>query len=115
MGLLSGVMLFGLAAFLVGPQLDGTEQSTMYSALRIVFAIVALGCLFAMKVLQRKMSEVSGETAAKLTIAGWALGEATGFLGAIILLMTGVLWPFLIGVGIMLASFVLFPVSEPTI
>ena len=47
--LLSGVLIFGIVAFVIGPQVDGEQQAEIYSVLRIAFAGVAIGCLMAMK------------------------------------------------------------------
>ena len=108
--LLSGVLLFGLAAFTVGPQLQGSDSDDLFSVLRLAFAGLAIGSLAILKYLQPKVAASEHDAALKLTIVAWAIAEGAAFLGAIILLMTGVAWPYIAGVGIMLTSFVLFPV-----
>ena len=108
--LLSGVLLFGLAAFTIGPQMQDADASNLFGVMRLVFAGMAIAVLLGLKVMQAKVAAADQSSAATLTLVAWALAEGTALLGAIILLLTGVIWPFLAGVGVMLASFVLFPI-----
>ena len=110
LALLSGVVVFAIVAFTMSPDLGVEGSEDLAGVLRLAFAVLAIFSLLAMRFIRAKVPTASANQAVSFTIAGWALGEATALFGAIILLLTGLMWPVLLGVGIMLLAFLMFPI-----
>lgn len=110
LALSSGVFLFAVIAFFMSPNMVTEDSADLYPTLRIAFAGMAILSLLAMNILKRAVNSSSGSRRAGLTLAGWALGEGSALFGIVILLITGVSWPTLLGVGIMLVAFMMFPI-----
>lgn len=112
MAFLGGVVLFGaVVTYLVSrdppssPEIAGPLQ--MMNVVLVVAA--ALGILY----VQRRRAAVQDPAArTPLTIAGWALGEATAMFGGVHYLLVGSPIPYLVGLGMMLAAFAMVPVRE---
>lgn len=112
LALSSGVILFAVIAFFMSPSMAPEEASELYPVLRIAFAGLAILSLVAMNILKSAANSSSGTRRASLTLAGWALGEGSALFGIVILLLTGVSWPTLLGAGIMLVAFMMFPIPR---
>lgn len=113
MALLTGVVVFGgIVTYLVG-QNPPSPQADLRVALQWVnigFLILsAAGVL----VLQR-VHAAEREPARRQTwnIVAWALGEATAMFGGVHYLLVGSPAPYLVGLAMLVASFVLVPIRD---
>ena len=69
----------------------------------------AIGVLYFQR---RHTAERDPARRATFNIVAWAIGESTALFGAVHYLLVGSPLPYLVGLGMMLASFVLVPVRD---
>ncbi|HEX8393139.1 MAG TPA: hypothetical protein VF665_12415 [Longimicrobium sp.] len=114
MALLAGVLSFGgIITFLVsrdGPRGGGSDIGAALQWVNIAFLIVAAAGVL---VLQRKHA-AERDPAQRQTwnIIAWALGEMTAMFGGVHYLLVGSPAPYLVGLAMLVASFVLVPIRE---
>jgi F0F1-type ATP synthase membrane subunit c/vacuolar-type H+-ATPase subunit K len=114
MALLSGVVVFGaVVTYLVGQ--DGPRSTS--PEVRAPLQWVNIGLLIAsaagVLVLQR-IHAAERDPAKRQTwnIIAWALGEATAMFGGVHYLLVGSPAPYLVGLAMLVASFVLVPIRD---
>lgn len=113
LALLIGVVSFGAVAWFMHDSIASPDNDELSSLLSIVFFVVVVGSAAAMLFVRQRWTNASGpRERATLGIVGWALAEGAALLGAVALLLTGSVLPFVIGVVFMLASFSLFPIEN---
>ena len=111
-GFLGGVVVFGaVVTFLVGR--DGPLAPETAAVLQIMNIVIVVAAALGILYIQRKHAgEREPAAITSLTIAGWACGEVTAIFGAVHYLMVGSPIPYLVGLGMMLASFAMVPIRE---
>jgi hypothetical protein len=113
-GLLTGMLMFGAIAFLLTRQEGGgigdqeIAQPLQWTNIAIL-VLAALGLLF---IQRRHAAEPNPAKRTTLNIAGWAMGEATAMFGGVHYLLIGNPTPYLVGVGMMLVSFLVVPIRD---
>lgn len=111
--LLSGVLMFGGIAYYLTQQQGGglgPENADTLQVVNIVMLIAAaIGILF---VQRRHAAEKDPQKRTTLNITAWAMGEATALFGGVHFMLVGNPIPFLVGLVMMIASFVLVPIRE---
>ena len=110
--LLLPVVLFGaVVAFLVqrdGPGAPEAGQVLQYVNIAYLVAAAA-GVLYFQR---RHAAERDPSRRATLNVIAWALGESTALFGAVHYLLVGSAIPYLVGLAMLVASFVLVPVRN---
>lgn len=112
--LLTGVLMFGGIAFYLTRQRGGgigdTELAQTLQWVNIGFLVVAA---IGIMIMQRKhAAETDPARRSTLNIVAWAMGEATALFGGVHYLLMGDPMPYVVGLGLMLASFVVVPIRE---
>lgn len=112
--LLGGVVVMGAVAIyltkagVLQPLEEGALE-VLRTAFIALLGVVGIALLF----FWRKRSALArDEDPTTLNIIGWALGESTAVFGAVILFLSGDLSYYLIGIVLMLVSFVFFPIPS---
>ncbi len=112
MALLAGVVTFGAVVTYLHsqerPDVPAAAEALQY--VNIAFLVMAAaGVMY----LQKK-HEAERDPARRSTwnIIAWALGEATAMFGGVHYLLSGSPIPYLVGLAMLLASFVLVPIRE---
>ena len=110
--LLSGVLMFGAVAYFLTQQ-RGPTSPEMARPLQIANIAILVGVAVGLLVVQRAHAN-QREPARRTTlnILGWALGEAAALFGGVHFLLIGSPIPYLVGLAMMLASFVVVPIRE---
>jgi hypothetical protein len=83
-------------------------SSTGLRVAGIAVAVAAAVGIFVVRTMARRASDASRR--ARLSIVGWALGEGAALYGGVYYFLTGQLGGYMIGLMILLASFVFIPV-----
>ncbi len=112
--MLAGVVILGAVALYIskGGIVDPLAEDVL-AALRMAFIAVLAGTAIAMFFFRKQRLALGpDDDPTTLNIVGWAIGEATALFGAVILLLSGEITYFLVGVVMMLVSFVFFPVPH---
>lgn len=112
MALLAGVVVFGAVVTL---QVRDEPPRAPEMAQTLVYANIALLVCAAAGVMWIQRMHAAEPDAARrqtLNVVAWALGEATAMFGGVHYLLVGSPVPFLVGLGMLLASFVLVPIRE---
>ncbi|HEY0019858.1 MAG TPA: hypothetical protein VGC13_26395 [Longimicrobium sp.] len=112
MALLGPVILFGAyVAVTVSrnpPQAPELARPLLYVNLAYLVG-AALGLLYFQR---RHAAERDPARRTTFNIVAWAIGESTALFGAVHYLLVGSPIPYLVGLGMMLASFVLVPIRD---
>jgi hypothetical protein len=99
--LLTGMLILGGIAFVMTREKGGGISDQEMAQ--------PVGLLF----IQRKhAAETDPAKRTTLNIAGWAMGEATAMFGGVHYMLIGNPTPYLVGVGMMLVSFLVVPIRE---
>lgn len=110
--LLSGMLMFGAIVYLLisreGPR--GIESAQALQVVNIAFLIGAAAALLFIQ--RRHAAEPDPAKRSTLNIIAWAVGETTAMFGGVHYLLVGSPAPYVVGVMMMLASFVLVPIRE---
>ena len=112
MALLSGVVMFGaVVTYLLREGRPATPEAAQ--SLQYVNIAFLIGAAMGVMYLQRR-HEAEQDPARRSTwnIIAWALGEATAMFGGVHYLLSGSPIPYLVGLAMLLASFVLVPIKE---
>lgn len=111
--LLTGVLLFGGIAYYLTRQRGGglgTESAGALQAANIGLLVVAAVAI--MVVQRRHAAEADPARRSTLNILAWALGEAVALMGGVHFLLVGNPVPYLVGLMMMIASFIVVPIRE---
>lgn len=112
MALLGPVILFG-AFVAVNVSREPPRAPEMGRSLVLVNLAFLVGAALAIMYFQRRhAAEQDPARRSTFNIIAWAIGEATAMFGAVHYLLVGSPIPYLVGLGTMLASFVLVPVRD---
>jgi hypothetical protein len=109
---LAGVLIFGGIVFYLTSQEGGSAPETadaLQMANIVLLVLAAIGILF---IQRRHAAEPDPARRSTLNIAGWAMGEATAMFGGVHFMLVGNPIPYLVGLVMMVASFVLVPIRE---
>lgn len=110
---LTGVLTFGGAVYFITSQRGGPMAPDLGETLQIVnialLVAAAAGVLF---IQRRHAAEPDPARRSTLNIAAWAMGEATALFGGVHYMLVGNALPFLVGLTMMIASFVLVPIRD---
>jgi hypothetical protein len=111
--LMSGVLVFGGIAYYLTQQQGGGLGPEMADTLQIVNIVLLVGAAVGIMILQRRhAAETDPAKRTTLNIAAWAMGEATALFGGVHFMLVGNAIPFLVGLVMMIASFVVVPIRE---
>ena len=112
MALLGGVVLFGaVVTYLLRqerPDPPGAARSLQY----VNIAFLAIAAVGVMYIQRRHEAERDPARRSTWNIVAWALGESTALFGGVHYLLAGSPIPYLVGLAMLLASFVLVPIRE---
>lgn len=113
LALLVGVLMFGAVTYMVQrgdtwtparPELLGMLRIAMLSVW-----VVAILLLFILRARLTSLSETAGRS---VLIIAWAVGEGAALFGGVYYFLSGSAEWFIIGLFVMLASFILFPIRR---
>ena len=111
--LMSGVLVFGGIAYYLTQQQGGGLGPEMADTLQIVNIVLLVAAAIGIMILQRRhAAETDPAKRTTLNIAAWAMGEATALFGGVHFMLVGNAIPFLVGLVMMIASFVVVPIRE---
>jgi hypothetical protein len=111
--LMSGVLVFGGIAYYLTQQQGGGLGPEMADTLQIVNIVLLVGAAIGIMILQRRhAAETDPAKRTTLNIAAWAMGEATALFGGVHFMLVGNAIPFLVGLVMMIASFIVVPIRE---
>jgi hypothetical protein len=111
--LLGGVLMFGAVTYMVqrgdtwqaaGPDLLGTLRVALLATW-----VVAVVLLLVLRARLTRLTEVAGRS---VLIIAWAVGEGAALFGGVYYFLSGNPEWFIIGLFVMLASFILFPIRR---
>lgn len=111
--LLVGVLMFGAVTYTV--QRGDTWQAAgaeLLATLRVALLatwVVAVVLLLVLRARLARLAEVAGRS---VLIIAWAVGEGAALFGGVYYFLSGDPQWFLIGLFVMLASFILFPIRR---
>jgi hypothetical protein len=111
--LLSGVLMFGGIAYYLTQQQGGGLGPENADTLQIINIVMLIGAAIGILFVQRRhAAEREPQKRTTLNITAWAMGEATALFGGVHFMLVGNPIPFLVGLVMMIASFVLVPIRE---
>lgn len=111
--LMSGVLVFGGIAYYLTQQQGGGLGPEMADTLQIVNIVLLVGAAIGIMIIQRRhAAETDPAKRTTLNIAAWAMGEATALFGGVHFMLVGNAIPFLVGLVMMIASFIVVPIRE---
>jgi hypothetical protein len=110
MALLAGVFAFGSAIWFLHGQ-GSIETVPLDTMLRNLFVGVMIAAAVGLMVIQRRHAAAADPQQIQTwTIVGWAAGETVALFGGVLYFLTGSATPFLVGLGMLLAAFVMIPI-----
>lgn len=110
--LLSGILVFGGVAYYLTRQNGGIAPENG-DTLQIVNVVLLVGAAAGIMFIQRRhLAEKDPARRSTLNISAWALGEMTALFGGVHFLMVGNPVPYLVGVVMMVAAFVVVPIRD---
>jgi hypothetical protein len=112
MSLLMGVILFGaIVTWMV--QGDQPRAPELAQPLLMVNVAYLIGAMAGILYFQRRhAAEPIPQRRVVFNVIAWALGESTALFGAVHYLLVGSPIPFLVGLGMLIAAFVLVPIRD---
>lgn len=112
--LTAGVLIIGFVAFFLTSR--GSQEPVpddVVTTLQLAFSVVAIGCLLGVAGLRRYVSRTADPTRLfGLVLASWALGEAPALMGGVTYMLTGDPLTYIVGVAILLITFLVVHVPE---
>lgn len=110
---LTGVLMFGGIVYYLDAQRGGGLDPSMGETLQIVnLGLLVLAAVGIMIMQRRHAAEQDPARRSTLNIAGWAMGEATALFGGVHYMLVGNPIPYLVGLTMMIAAFVVVPIRE---
>jgi hypothetical protein len=111
--LMSGVLVFGGIAYYLTQQQGGGLGPEMADTLQIVNIVLLVGAAVGIMTIQRRhAAETDPAKRTTLNIIAWAMGEATALFGGVHFMLVGNPIPYLVGLVMMIASFIVVPIRE---
>lgn len=111
--LLTGVLVFGGIAYYLTDQRGGGLAPENGGVLQVINIVVLVGAAVGIMIIQRRhLAERDAKKRSALNIIAWALGESTALFGGVHFMLVGNSIPFLVGLVMMIASFVVVPIRE---
>ena len=111
--LLSGVLIFGGLAYYLTEQQGGGLGPENGGLLQIANIVILVGAAVGIMIIQRRhLAQHDPAKRTTLNITAWALGEATALFGGVHWLLVGNPIPYMVGLVMMIASFVVVPIRE---
>ena len=113
MAMLAGVLSFGGIVFFLtreNPPTATPEVAKTLQMVNIAILVAVAGGLLVLQRLHANQADASKRTA--LNIAAWAVGETAALFGGVHFLLIGNPTPYLVGLAMMLVSFVLVPIRD---
>jgi hypothetical protein len=114
LALLAGVVMFGSVVYYLtreGPVSDVPNEATRSLSFALMgLAAASLAALFVVRSIRDRAASYDRRSA--LTVVGWAVGEAPALLGGVVYLLTASPLPYLTGLSVLIASFLMIPVPE---
>lgn len=109
---LSGVLMFGALVYYLDGQ-RGPLGTPNPGALQVAnLGLLVLAAVGIMIIQRRHAAERDPARRSTLNIAGWAMGEATALFGGVHYMLVGSPIPYLVGLTMMIAAFVVVPIRE---
>ncbi|HEX6371962.1 MAG TPA: hypothetical protein VF006_23765 [Longimicrobium sp.] len=110
--LLTAVVVTG-AVVSVLVQNDPPRAPELARPLLMVNAVYLIGAMVGILYFQRRhAAERVRQRQVTFNVVAWALGESTALFGAVHYLLVGSPIPFVVGLGMLIAAFVLVPVRD---
>jgi hypothetical protein len=112
--LLTGVLMFGgIAYYLTRERGGGIGEADLAQTLQwLNIGFLVMAAIGIMMVQRKHAAERDPARRTTLNIVAWAMGEATALFGGVHYLLMGDPMPYVVGLGLMLASFVVVPIRE---
>ena len=114
LAMLAGVVVFGSVVYYMtreGPMSDVPNEAARALSFALMgLSAASLAALFVVRSIRERA--VSYDRRSALTIVGWSVGEAPALLGGVIYLLTASPLPYLTGLSVLIASFLMIPVPE---
>lgn len=111
--LFGGVLVAGGVGWYAYTRLDVALTSEELEILRFIMAgLLALAAVALFLMRRAQAQRTSYNVRASLAIAGWAVAESVGLFGAVLLILSGNILYYVIGVAFMLVAFVVIPVPR---
>ncbi len=109
---LTGVLMLGGVVYFLTERGGGMDPS-LGDTLQIAnLALLVLAAVGIMIIQRRHAAEPDPARRSTLNIAGWAMGEATALFGGVHYMLVGNPIPYLVGLTLMIAAFVVVPIRE---
>jgi hypothetical protein len=111
--LLAGVLMFGAVTYYVqrGANWKPAAPDVLNSLYTIMLAVLVLAVVFLL-VLRARLGRRSDTGERSLLVVAWAIGESSALFGGVYYFLSGNAQWFIIGLFVMLASFILFPIRR---
>lgn len=111
--LLAGVLAFGAVVFFQqrGEGWRPADPGSL-SSLRTAMFAVWVGAAVLLIILRLRLSRLAEAAGRSMLIVAWAIGEGAALFGGVYYMLSGDPQWFVIGLFIMLASFILFPIRR---
>ena len=110
--LLSGVLMLGGIAYMLTGESGGLDPESA-EVLQMINIVILVAAAVGIIVMQRRHAEERDPARrSTLNIIAWAMGEAAAMMGGVHYLLVGNPVPFLVGLVMMIASFVVVPIRD---
>lgn len=111
--LLAGVLMFGAVTYYVqrGANWEPAAPDVLNTLYTVMLAVLVLAVVFLL-VLRARLGRRPGTGERSLLVVAWAIGESAALFGGVYHFLSGNAQWFIIGLFIMLASFILFPIRR---
>lgn len=111
--LLMGVLMFGAATYYVQGR-PNWEPATpdVLSTLHVVMLAVLVLAVVLLLVLRTRGTPGTDASGRTMLVIAWAIGETAALFGGVYYFLSGNAQWFIIGLFVMLASFILFPIRR---
>ena len=110
--LLAGVLMFGAVTYYVqrGPDWEPAAPDVLSTLYTVMLAVLVLAVVFLLVLRTRLGRSDKGERS--LLVVAWAIGESSALFGGVYYFLSGNAQWFIIGLFVMLGSFILFPIRR---
>lgn len=111
--LLVGVLMFGAVTYYVqrGADWESAAPDVLNTLYTVMLAALVLAVVFLL-VLRARLGRRSDAGDRSLLVVAWAIGESSALFGGVYYFLSGNAQWFIIGLFVMLASFILFPIRR---